>query len=113
MSLPCFALQDKAVSRHFKSCVSAAEAAAANKEGAITVRSFVLSFVDIKPYICTRRFSQKLIHKFNRLQTLVICKGVMMAHVVPPILVRLIAFHLSALFLSVSYEAYHLMWLFV
>jgi hypothetical protein len=30
-------VQDKAISRHFKSCVSAAEAAVAGKEGALVV----------------------------------------------------------------------------
>ena len=44
MSLPSFALQDKAVSRHFKSCVSAAEGAVAGKDGALNVSKRVAAF---------------------------------------------------------------------
>jgi hypothetical protein len=80
--------QDKAISRHFKSCVSAAEAAVAGREGALLVRKdwnvrwLTLGLMGFF------RCLQKLTHKFNRLETLVVSKGAMMTYVVPSIMVR-------------------------
>lgn len=94
MSIPCFALQDKAISRHFKGVMTSAEAVVAGKDGASVVRTLADLCLhqpahprmhSLSLYLSSS--AQKLAHKFNRLQTLVICKGVAMLRFVSKTLV--------------------------